>query len=154
MPNNDSVAKPKEEKPRKKWWRWLIFLLLPLAMYTPILGSNLQSQIVGSEHVCCMPDNLEELLEKAKIARSRRSESDAIMNGSMLGGAIILIVFSGLFYGLIWRHLGKTVRIVSGIIVGIVVMLILMWLLHLMEWYSANTDEYYNYAGWMQWPFV
>lgn len=65
-------------KPRIKWYAWLLLLLLPFAVYTPFLASRLQFDIVGQEHACCMPDNLQELLKEAQIARNRRSESDLL----------------------------------------------------------------------------
>ncbi len=150
---NKETAKD-ASKPRIKWYAWLLLLLLPLAMYTPFLASRLQIDIVGQEHVCCMPDNLQELLKKAQVARSRRSESDAIMNGVIWSGIILLIVFVVLFYTIIWSKLNHPAQIFSGTIIGIIVLAILMWLLHLLEWYGANTEEYYQYAWSMQWPFV
>lgn len=150
----DGEADRKNSKLNPKWYTWLIFLLLPLVMYMPTLGADLQLRIVGAEQVCCMPDDYDELYKMALVARSKRSLSNAIINGSLSAGIVILAVFAVLFYVMIWRKLGKVGKIIGGVVVGALVMILLVWLLHLLEWYGANTEEYYYYGGSMMWPLV
>lgn len=147
----DDEVDRKNSKLKPKWYAWLIFLLLPLVMYMPILGADLQYVIVGREFYCCSPTD--EMKESAAIAQSKRPLSNAIMYGSLFAGVLVLAIFLLLFYRLVWRRLNNRAKIVSGVIVGAVVLALWIWLLHLMIWYGQNTHEYYFQNGWVDWPF-
>lgn len=138
-----------------KWYNWLIFLLLPVAMSMPMNGAFLQLKLVGRETMCCYH---EELAQSTLDAQQKRPLSNLIMGGSLMLGIVFVALFCLLFWRCIWWKLGKTGRIISGVVVGLLVVAILVFLVRLLVWYCFNADFYHGANGsssaWDAWPFV
>ena len=134
--------------PRKiKWFAWLIFLLPFFAFLSPIIGAQLQGSLVGPEHVCCMPDNYEELLRAANANKQLRWLSDDLMIGSMATGIIALFIFALLFLFYISPRLSKPSQIILSLIVIIITTTLMFYLFINLNYYTTYTDDYYSTHG-------
>lgn len=108
-------------KPTKRpWWTWCAILLLPVIFFLPLWSENLQVALIGYEGFCCMPENWQELRQKAERAKSMRLESNLIIGTGIILAVLLLIgVLFALYKYAIPAITTKGARRVAQIVVGV-----------------------------------
>lgn len=141
-----SQAENKTRPAHKTYWAAL--LLLPLGLMLPLIGELLQTLLIGEEYVCCMPDNLDQLLARAETAKNLRWLSNLIIGGSMVIGIALVIFAFAMFYRKIVPSLSRVHRRLTLIIMGVVCIYIISVLITMLLFFIFCNDYYFGYRPW------
>lgn len=126
---------------------WLALLLIPLSLLIPLGGEVLRNEAIGTEYVCCMPENYEEKMRRAEQAREQRWLSNVIIVGSDLLGIAVLMSGCVVFVKNIvmlaeWSLRKKLiVTLITGMVSGLFLFLIGGFMLQ----YLLDIDGYYKF---------
>lgn len=126
---------------------WLALLLIPLSLFIPLGGELLRNDLIGTEYVCCMPENYEEKWRKAEQAREQRLSSNVIIIGSDLLGLAALASGCVIFVKNIvmtaeWSLRKKlTVTLITGVVTGLFLFIVGGFMLQ----YLFDIDGYYKF---------
>lgn len=130
---------------RHSWWAWLAILLLPVTFLLPIWGERLQVKLIGYEGFCCMPNNLQEMEQKAEWARSMRLESNLIIGTGILLAVILLVGIILILYRCAIPCIkAKWLRRGVSFIVGVLVVPFALFLLLAAIMFIFHNDEYHK----------
>lgn len=107
---------------KRPWWAWCTILLLPIIFFLPLWSEALQVALIGYEGFCCMPENWQELKQKAEQAKSMRLESNLIIGTGIILAVLLLIgVLFALYKYAIPSITAKRMRRVMQVVVGVLV---------------------------------
>lgn len=107
---------------KRPWWAWCAILLLPIIFFLPLWSEALQVALIGYEGFCCMPENWQELKQKAEQAKSMRLESNLIIGTGIILAVLLLIgVLFALYKYAIPSITAKRMRRVMQVVVGVLV---------------------------------
>ena len=127
---------------------WALLLLLPLGLMLPLIGELLQILLIGEERVCCMPNNLSQLLAHAETAKSLRWLSNLIIGGSMLGGIALVTFAFAMLYRKFIPSLPKQYSRLALTIISIVCVYIICVLVTMLLFFVLHNDYYFEYRPW------
>lgn len=131
-----------------KVWAFLFLLLLPIGLFLPLIAELIQTLLIGDEYVCCMPDNLQQLLARAEVARELRWLSNIIIGGGMVAG-IAIVVFAFIMlrrYAL--QSLSESSRRIISLILLVVCVYIVLVLASMFVFFVLHNDYYFKYRPW------
>ncbi len=146
QPAKSSQAKNQTRPVGKTYWAAL--LLLPLGLVLPLIGELLQILLIGEERVCCMPDNLDQLLTRAETAKSLRWLSNLIIGGSMIVGIALVIFAFTVVYRKIIPGLSRNHRRLTLFMISIACIYIIFVLITMLLFFAFRNDYYFEYRPW------
>lgn len=150
--NKTSTTRPKtavkQTEPKSvRRAKWLLLLLLPLALFLPLVGELIQVLLIGEEHVCCMPDNLDQLLKRAETAQSLRWLSNLIIGGSIVLGIALAFFAFVMIYRKIISNLNQRYRSIATVVLAVVCTYIVIILSLMLIYFVSHNDYYFKYRA-------
>lgn len=148
--NTSQVAKSGEKTraaktSKKSLFVWLLLLLLPVALFLPVVGGELQRSYIGNEYPCCALSSESEYVAKAEHAKSLHWLSNLIVGGGILLALVLTVATVVIIcrYG-IPKKCTKSVKTIIKFVLVITAIPLLILLLAAMIYFSSDNERYYR----------
>lgn len=139
------MVKEESAKMQKKFrWGWLALLLLPIALFLPLVGEGFQKAYIGDEEYCCASFLIPEVVEKVERAKSLHWLSNIIIGGSIFLSIVTLIVAVIILYRYTMPQITKkALRNVAKTTVAVAIVPVVLLTMCITAYFLFDNHGYY-----------